>query len=247
MFAPFLDESADPPVRGFLHEPAEPNHHAVLLTHGAGANCQSKLLVELSNALADSGFLVLRFDLPFRIARAFGPPRPGSAALDRDGIRRAATLIRSRITGHLFLGGHSYGGRQTTMLVADEPDIADGLLLLSYPLHPPHKPTELRTKHFPQLTKPAFFVHGTRDPFGTIAEIQSALDLITGCSGRSFAPFASWSHREDRCGRVGEPASSSRSPFLLEVENVGHELLPKKSTSDLPQRIAREFVAFLKN
>jgi predicted alpha/beta-hydrolase family hydrolase len=217
MFAPFLDESADPPARGFLHEPAESNHHAVLLTHGAGANCQSKLLVEVSNALADSGFLVLRFDLPFRIARAFGPPRPGAAARDRDGLRRAATLMRAKISGHLFLGGHSYGGRQATMLVADEPDVAEGLLLLSYPLHPPRKATELRTEHFPQLSKPAFFVHGARDPFGTIAEMESALELIRG------------------------------SKALLEVEGAGHELLPKKSTSDLPQRIAREFVAFSKS
>ncbi len=227
MFAPFQDESADPPIRGFLHEPPAPNTQAVLLTHGAGANCQTKLLVEVSNALADSGFLVLRFDLPFRIARPTGPPRPGAAGRDRDGIRRAASLVRAKVTGRVFLGGHSYGGRQSSLLLADEPEVADGLLLLSYPLHPPRKPLELRSKHFLKLTKPAFFVHGSRDPFGTIDEMHSALRLIP----RSAEPAA----RPD----------AGRAASLLQVENAGHELLPKKSSSDLPQRIAREFVAFL--
>jgi predicted alpha/beta-hydrolase family hydrolase len=78
----------------------------------------------------------------------------------------------------MFLGGHSYGGRQATMLCADEPDLVGGLLLLSYPLHPPRKPEQLRTQHFSKLVTPALFVHGTRDPFGSIEEMQSALKLI---------------------------------------------------------------------
>ena len=64
------------------------------------------------------------------------------------------------------------------MLVSEEPPIVDGLLLLSYPLHPPRKLNELRTSHFPKLSKPSFFVHGSRDPFGSITEIESALGLI---------------------------------------------------------------------
>jgi hypothetical protein len=64
------------------------------------------------------------------------------------------------------------------MLAADEPDIAAALLLLSYPLHPPEKPAELRTQHFPRLRMPAIFVHGTQDPFGSIAELQAAIATI---------------------------------------------------------------------
>ena len=78
----------------------------------------------------------------------------------------------------MFLGGHSYGGRQSTMLCADHPDLVDGLLLLSYPLHPPRKPEQLRIQHLPKLQTPALFVHGTRDPFGTAEEVESALKLI---------------------------------------------------------------------
>lgn len=215
MATPFEELTADLAIRGFLHAPGRPNDNAVVLTHGAGANCQSKLLVEISNALAACGFTVLRFDLPFRQTRPHGPPRPGSAARDRDGLRRAAGLMREKTKGRVFLGGHSYGGRQASMLVSEEPEVADGLLLLSYPLHPPKKPAELRTKHFPKLTRPAFFVHGTRDPFGTIVEIKAALVLM--------------------------PAAHA----LEEVEGAGHDLLGKKSAGELPARIANEFQAFL--
>lgn len=64
------------------------------------------------------------------------------------------------------------------MLAADESEIAAALLLLSYPLHPPGKPAELRTQHFPRLRVPAVFVHGTTDPFGSIAELQAGIATI---------------------------------------------------------------------
>src|SRR5947209_1181187 len=79
----FSDLSAEPAVRGFLHEPAQPNGDALLLTHGAGANCQSKLLTALGTVFAEAGFLVLRSDLPFRQSRPHGPPFPAMAARDR--------------------------------------------------------------------------------------------------------------------------------------------------------------------
>ena len=78
----------------------------------------------------------------------------------------------------MFLGGHSYGGRQATMLCAGEPDLVAGLLLLSYPLHPPRKPAQLRVQHLPDLRVPALFVHGTRDPFGSIEEMEAAVKMI---------------------------------------------------------------------
>ena len=78
----------------------------------------------------------------------------------------------------VFLGGHSYGGRQATMLCAEERELAAGLLLLSYPLHPPRKPEQLRVQHLPELRVPALFVHGTRDPFGSIEEMEAAAKMI---------------------------------------------------------------------
>jgi uncharacterized protein len=78
----------------------------------------------------------------------------------------------------VYLAGHSYGGRQATMLAAEAPDVTLALLLLSYPLHPPAKPDRPRTAHFPDLRTPALFVHGARDPFGSPDEMREALKLI---------------------------------------------------------------------
>ncbi len=175
---PFHDDTCEPRVRGFLHRPAAANGDALVLTHGAGANCQSPLLMALAESLAKTGMTVLRCDMPFRQRRAHGPPGPGDAARDREGLRQAVAAIRKIVSGRVFVGGHSYGGRQASMLAADDPGIAAGLLLLSYPLHPPRRPTQLRAAHFPRLHVPALFVSGTRDGFASIEEITSALLLI---------------------------------------------------------------------
>jgi predicted alpha/beta-hydrolase family hydrolase len=176
-----LEDATDKPaVSGFLHQPDAPDGRGLVLTHGAGSNAGAPLLVAVAEGLAAAGITVLRVDLPFRQARPHGPPFPAAAAQDRAGLKRALLILRGRVPGEVFLGGHSYGGRQATMLAAEEPDIAAGLLLLSYPLHPPKRPADLRTAHFAQLSTPAVFIHGARDPFGSIEEMQAALELIAG-------------------------------------------------------------------
>jgi len=150
-----------------------------VLAHGAGGNAQGPVLVSLGEEFAGLGFHVLRIDLPFRQERR-GPPRPTDAKKDQAGIRAAGDSLRARAQGRIFLGGHSYGGRMSSMLVADDNSVAAGMLLSSYPLHPPGKPDQLRTAHFSKLTLPVFFAHGTRDPFGTIDEVRKAIALIPG-------------------------------------------------------------------
>lgn len=102
--------------------------------------------------------------------------------------------MRDLVAGPVYLGGQSYGGRQATMLAADEPVVAQGLLLFSYPLHPPGQPERLRVEHFPRLAVPALFVQGTRDPFGAPDELR------------------------EHIGRV--PAATA----ILPVEEAGHDL-----------------------
>ncbi len=165
-------------VSGFLHQPQESLNKGLVLTHGAGANCKAPLLVAIAEAFASAGFWVLRCDLPFRQRKHFGPPSPGNAANDREGLARAAEEMRRVVTGRVYLGGHSYGGRQASMLAAENENACDGLLLLSYPLHPPNKPQALRTAHLPNLHVRGLFVHGTNDPFGSLEEITSAARLI---------------------------------------------------------------------
>lgn len=183
-----------PGVRGVLHSPDSNNGHVMLLTHGAGSNCQAPLLMRLSRAFEQAGYLVLRYDLPFRQQRPKGPPFPAGAARDREGIARTVELGRQMARGRVIVGGHSYGGRQSAMLAASTPQLADALLLLSYPLHPPKQPEKKRTAFFPDLRIPVLFVHGTQDPFASLEELRDAMALI--------------------------PARTD----LLPVEGAGHEL-----------------------
>jgi len=161
-------------VRGWLHRPAQPSGDGLVLVHGAGSDADSPILIAMADALAQASWTVLRCDLPFRQERPSGPPYRGAAERDRAGLRNAAAALRALAPGRLVLGGHSYGGRQASMLAAEAPGLADALLLLSYPLHPPRKPREARTAHFGALRTPAVFVHGTRDGFGTVAELEAA-------------------------------------------------------------------------
>jgi predicted alpha/beta-hydrolase family hydrolase len=166
-------------IRGFLHVPASQLRQALVLTHGAGGNCDAPVLVEAANAFCAVGLHVLRFDLPFRQRRPTGPPPRGSAVEDRGALRSAVAEMRDMVSaGRIVLGGHSYGGRQASMLAAAEPAVADMLLLFSYPLHPPKKPAQTRTEHFPDLRIPAVFVHGTNDGFGTVEELRAAVASI---------------------------------------------------------------------
>jgi predicted alpha/beta-hydrolase family hydrolase len=207
----FVDTAAkQPPVRGFLHTPSAPAGDCLVLTHGAGANCQSPLLRKLADAFCGSGTTVLRCDLPFRQLRPHGPPMRGSAELDQQGLRRAVEILRPEFE-RVYLGGHSYGGRQASMLAAREGSIVDGLLLLSYPLHPPKKPEQMRTAHFPDLRTPALFVHGSRDGFGSIAELTAAMQLI--------------------------PVRTE----LFPIQGAGHELISQRTVDELPPAIASAF------
>ncbi len=211
----FFDASPDRvSVRGFLHRPSAPARDCLILTHGAGANCSSPLLVSVADAFCDAGWIVLRCDLPFRQSRPHGPPPRGSAERDQQGLQAAVASMRQHASGHIFLGGHSYGGRQASMLAAAESGLVDRLLLLSYPLHPPQHPAELRTAHFPRLQAPVLFVHGVRDGFGSIDEMTEALKLIP-------APV-----------------------HLLPVAGAGHELLTKQNRSELPKAIVDGFLDF---
>ena len=209
---PFVNrEAGEEPVHGFLHRAEGKSAGFLVLTHGAGGNCDGPLLVTLAERFAEIGLTTLRCDLPFRQRRPTGPPSPSDAKHDQEGLRRAVTLLRKEFSGKAFLGGSSYGGRQASMLLATEPSLVDGLLLLSYPLHPPGRPEQLRTAHLPELRTSTLFVSGTRDAFGSIAELQAAIKLIP-------APVR-----------------------LVPIEGAAHGLLQKSNREELPSTIVREF------
>jgi predicted alpha/beta-hydrolase family hydrolase len=212
----FEDNSIrDLAVRGFIHRSPVSGGDCLVLTHGAGSNCQTPLLRALADAFSASAWTVLRCDLPFRQSRPHGPPPRGSAERDQDGLRAAVASMRRETAGRIFLGGHSYGGRQASMLAAAAPGLVEGLLLLSYPLHPPQKPDELRTQHFSSIQTPALFVHGERDGFGSIAEMDAAMTLI--------------------------PARTQ----LLPVQSAGHELIGTRNRGELQRTVVQAFLSLV--
>ena len=145
---------------------------AVLLAPGASATRGHSSLVSIEDALRPVGVPVDRIDLPSRKATAavLTLVREGAAALaDRTGVAPARIVV----------GGRSFGGRMCSMAVAEGLP-ALGLVLVSYPLHPPGRPEKARTEHLPHLEVPCLFISGTRDSFGTPAELEAAASTIPG-------------------------------------------------------------------
>ena len=165
-------------IAGIAHEPPGTPAGVVVLTHGAGGSRESPLLQRICDEWARRGWLAVRYNLPYRRRRPKGPPS-GSAGTDRAGIVEAIDVCRGLAEGPLIAGGHSYGGRQTSMVVASAEATVDLLMLFSYPVHPPGKPERARTEHLPDITVPTVFTHGTSDPFGTPAELRDAAALIS--------------------------------------------------------------------
>lgn len=153
---------------------------AVLLAPGAGADRDQSTLVAIEAALHP--LTVERMDFPYRRAGRKAPDRPPVLLA---AVREAAADVVARAgvpPDRLVLGGRSMGGRICSIAVGDEdaPLPALGLVLISYPLHPPGKPERLRTEHFGRVHVPCLFVSGTRDAFGTPAELEAATALVPG-------------------------------------------------------------------
>lgn len=152
---------------------------ALLLAPGASADRNQPALVAIDEAVGPLGVAVARIDFPYTRAGRRAPDRP--PVLLATVVEEATQLVAraSVAPARLVLGGRSMGGRVCSMAVAEGLPAA-GLVLVSYPLHPPGRPERLRTEHFPKITVPCLFVSGTRDAFGTPAELQSATAAIPG-------------------------------------------------------------------
>ena len=149
----------------------------MLLTPGAGSGRDHHTLVAIETALAP--LPVARVDFPYRRAGRRAPDRqPVLLQCVRDEAAAFAQQRGVKPRG-IALGGRSMGGRMCSIAVAEGLPAA-GLVLISYPLHPPGKPDKLRTEHFPAITVPCLFVSGDRDAFGTPDELESATTAING-------------------------------------------------------------------
>jgi predicted alpha/beta-hydrolase family hydrolase len=150
---------------------------ALLLTPGAGASRDHHTLVALEKAVAP--LPCARVDFPYRIAGKRAPDKPPVAIAH---LREEAARLLDEAgcaPSRLVLGGRSYGGRMCSIAVA-EGMLAAGLVLLSYPLHPPGRPENLRVEHFPSIYVPVLLVSGDKDPFGSPAEFERQVAAIKG-------------------------------------------------------------------
>lgn len=145
---------------------------SLLLFPGAGSSSEHPSLVAIERAVAPRR--CVRADFPYRRAGRRAPDR--APVLVQTVVDEAAA-----IEGPLVLGGRSMGGRMCSMAVAEgRVPNAVGLVLVSYPLHPPRAPERLRVEHLAGLHLPCLFVHGTRDAFGTPDELRLATATIPG-------------------------------------------------------------------
>ncbi len=140
----------------------------LVLTPGAGANRDHSTLVAIEAAV----------DLPV-LRLTLGTTSVAKAARI---VTEATTEFADQLgveTTDLVIGGRSFGGRSCAVAAADGLAVG-GLLLLSYPLHPPGKPDNLRVEHFGDMTVPTVFISGEKDPFGTPDEFGEHIGAIAG-------------------------------------------------------------------
>ncbi len=151
----------------------------VFLTPGSGGLADHRTLIDLDEALGARGVAVRRYDFEYRRA---GKKSPGRADRLIGELAAAVHDFADELgvaTDQIVAGGRSMGGRVASMAAAEGLDLA-GLVLLSYPLHPPGKPDKLRVDHWPELTAPCLFVSGDNDQFGRPEEFDAHLGSLAG-------------------------------------------------------------------
>jgi len=163
-------------VSALWHRPARSATY-LILAHGAGGNLHTPGLAELAEILSQRDIGVVRFNFPYADAgRKIPDPQP----VLEDCYRAISERIGAQ-SSRLFLGGRSMGGRIASHIVA-KGTVADGLVFLSYPLHPPGKPERLRTRHLPKIAVPMLFIQGSRDAFARPDLLESTLAGLSGAT-----------------------------------------------------------------
>lgn len=152
---------------------------SLILGHGAGAPQTSPFMVEFATAMAARGVSAITFNFRYTEQKRKVPDPPAALENCYRAVVRAVDDARLA-AGGLFIGGKSMGGRIATQVAAADASLTlAGLVLLGYPLHPPGRPQQTRDAHLPRLGRRALFVQGSRDTFGTPAELAPVLARMT--------------------------------------------------------------------
>jgi uncharacterized protein len=150
----------------------------LVLAHGAGGGQSSSFMVRAANELTGRGITVATFDFPYMAAGRSAPDKPAVLEAHWRAVIEEARS-RAEFRGlRLFIGGKSMGGRIASQVAAAGVDGLAGLVFFGYPLHPPGRPQQRRDAHLPAIREPMLFIQGSRDEFGTSAEIRELLPRL---------------------------------------------------------------------
>jgi hypothetical protein len=152
----------DGEVSGARHRPSGARRATLVFAHGAGGSMKTPYNVAIADALAAVGVETWRFNFPYSEAGRRAPDKQDKLESCYWGVAKTVEAEADR----LYLGGQSMGGRMATHIVADGFPV-EGLVLQSYPLHPPGKPEKLRDAHLPRIGVPMLFISGTKDGWAT--------------------------------------------------------------------------------
>jgi hypothetical protein len=154
---------------------------ALLLAHGAGGNQMSPFMVDYAKRLAERGIDTVTFNFVYSEQKRRLPDRSDKLEACWRAVfaaARSGALSPEIARGSIAIGGKSMGGRIASQVAAEDPEGIAGLVLLGYPLHPPGRPEQLRTKHLPAIAVPMLIVQGERDTFGTPDELRPVLRTL---------------------------------------------------------------------
>jgi len=192
---------------------------ALLLAHGAGGNQMSPFMVEFANGLAERGIDAVTFNFLYSERNRRLPDRNDKLeACWRAviGAARSEALGPEIARGALAIGGKSMGGRIASQVAAADTEGIGGLVLLGYPLHPPGRPEQLRTKHLPAIRAPMLIVQGERDAFGTPDELRPVLRQLK--AQHELCVVAGGDHSFKVAKSAGTPQAQVHARVLDEIE-----------------------------
>jgi uncharacterized protein len=176
-----------------VYTSSDPSLASLILAHGAGAGQRSPFMVDFATALSASGIDVITFNFLYTEEKRHVPDR---RPLLEACYRAVVEIVQRQLASAqraLFIGGKSMGGRIATHLAAADPALSiRGLVLLGYPLHPPGRPAERRDAHLPAVGRPMLVVQGSRDTFGTPAELAPIFGALS--PSPTVVPIAGGDH-----------------------------------------------------
>jgi predicted alpha/beta-hydrolase family hydrolase len=195
----------------------------LVLGHGAGAGHDHPWMTQVADHLAARGITVVTFDFPYVQQ---GRRVPDRGPILEDAFQSTWAAVAAGVSGPLFAGGKSMGGRIATQVAAREAfhPAPTGLVCFGYPLHPPGKPTARRDRHLPLVKSPLLFLSGTRDPFGSPDELR---DLVRRMPNASLTLFEDGDHSIEGRKRKGggedllERAIETAADWMREVASSG--------------------------